>query len=235
LSATTIVLLPGLEGTGALFADLVSVLPPSLTVVVGRYPTQRFLSYDELIPYVQSLVPSGSSFVLVAESFSSPLAVKYAATRPANLVGLILCAGFITNPAGNWTLLARLLTRGLVLRISPPRWFLKRFVIGNNPPAALESSFRRAIGTPSADVLVERLRAVLNCDQRDGLVRTAVPLMYIQGECDGLVSEKSFREIQRIRPDAELVKISGSPHLVLQREPRKCAEAIVRFIAKLRS
>jgi pimeloyl-ACP methyl ester carboxylesterase len=202
---------------------------------VGKYPAQRFLSYDELIPYVKSLVPSGTPFVLVAESFSTPLAVKFAATRPPNLVGLILSAGFITNPAGNWTLLARLLTRRLVLRISPPGWFLKHFVIGNNSAAALGSSFRQALAAPSADVLVQRLRAVLNCDEREALAHTEVPLMYILGECDGLVSEKCFREIQRIRPNVELVSIPEAPHLVLQREPRKCADAIVRFIAKLRS
>jgi pimeloyl-[acyl-carrier protein] methyl ester esterase len=234
LIASTIVLLPGLEGTGTLFADLISEFPPSFTVVVGKYPPQRFLSYDELIPYVQQIVPSGTPFILVAESFSTPLAVKYAAMRPSNLVGLILSAGFITNPAGNWTLLARLLTRRLVLRISPPRWFLKRFVIGKNSPAPLEASFRQALEVPSADVLVERLRAVLSCDEREDLARTQVPMMYIQGERDGLVPEECFREIARIRPDVQLVSIPGAPHLVLQREPKKCAEAIVRFVEQCR-
>jgi pimeloyl-ACP methyl ester carboxylesterase len=216
-----------------LFADLISELPPSFTVIVGKYPAQRFLSYVELIPYVQELVPREPPFVLVAESFSTPLAVKYAAMRPPDLVGLILSAGFITNPAGNWTLLARLLTRRVVLRISPPRWFLKHFVTGNNSPPALESSFLQALGVPSAEVLVERLRVVLNCDERQALASTKIPLMYIQAECDRLVPKESFREIQRIRPDTALVSIPGAPHLVLQREPRRSSEAILKFIANL--
>jgi len=156
--------------------------------------------------------------------------VKYAATRPPNLLGLILCAGFITNPAGNWTFLAKALVRRAVLRISPPRWFLKHFVIGKNPPAHLETRFRQALAFSSPEVLVERLHAVMNCDEREDLACTEVPLMYIQAEADRLVSKKCFREIQRILPDAELVTISGAPHLVLQREPKRCAEAIVRFI-----
>jgi pimeloyl-[acyl-carrier protein] methyl ester esterase len=227
--------LPGLEGTGTLFANLISELPPSLTTIVGKYPAQQFFSYDELIPYVQSLVSSGSRFVLVAESFSTPLAVKYAATRPPNLSGVVLCAGFITNPAGNWTWLARLLVRRWVLSISPPSWFLKHFVIGNNPPSDLEADFRQALAVPGAEVLVKRLRAVLNCDERQALARTEIPLMYIQAENDRLVAQGNFREVQRIRTDAELVSIPAAPHLVLQREPRKCAEVIVQFIAKLRS
>jgi hypothetical protein len=40
----TLVLLPGLDGTGTLFGDLISELPPTLKVNIARYPTDRFLS-----------------------------------------------------------------------------------------------------------------------------------------------------------------------------------------------
>jgi pimeloyl-[acyl-carrier protein] methyl ester esterase len=234
LSAPVLVLLPGLEGTGNLFADFVSQLPPALPVIVGKYPTQKFLSYAELVSYVGGIVPGDTPFVLVAESFSTPLAVMFAATRPSNLVGLVLCAGFITNPAGNWTLLAKMLARRAVLRISPPHWFLEHFVMGKNPPPGLEVRFRESLRTVDATVLLERLRAVLSCDARDDLSRTEIPLMYIQAERDRLVPERCFREVQRVRPDVELVLIPDAPHLVLQREPRRCAEVIAQFIHGLR-
>ena len=176
----TLVLLPGLEGTGVLFADLVSQLPSTVTVIVGKYPTQQFLSYAELLSYVRTIVPAGSPFVLVAESFSTPLAAMFAATRPSNLVGLILCAGFLTNPAKNWTLLGRILARRSVLRIPPPHWFLERFVVGNNPPATLEANFREALREVDVEVLAARLREILNCDAREELRGTKIPLMYIQ-------------------------------------------------------
>ena len=233
LSASTLVLLPGLEATGNLFADFISQLPPTLTVIIGKYPTQQFLSYGQLLPLVDEIVPRESPFVLVAESFSTPLAAMFAATRPANLLGLVMCAGFVTNPAGNWTSLARVLARRAVLRIPPPRWFLHRFVMGNSPPASLESNFRKSLRAVDAEVLAKRLRAILNCDARDELSRMKIPLMYIQAERDHLVPPECFAEIQRIRPDAELVTIPGAPHLMLQREPRKCAEAVVKFLAEL--
>ena len=81
MSLDALVLLPGLDGTGTLFADLVSELPQTLKINVARYPTQTFLSYSELIPWVEKAIPSNRSFLLVAESFSTPLAVKFAATR----------------------------------------------------------------------------------------------------------------------------------------------------------
>lgn len=230
LSVPTLVLLPGLEATGNLFADFVSRLPPALTVILGRYPTERFLSYVELVGYVRTIIPVGTPFVLVAESFSTPLAAMCAGTQPSNLVGLVMCAGFITNPARNWTPLAKVLARSMVLRISPPRWFLQHFVTGINPPATLEANFREALRKVDAEVLAARLREILKCDTREELRRTEIPLMYIQAGRDRLVPPECFTEIQRVRPDAQLVSIPGAPHLVLQREPRKCAEAIVKFI-----
>jgi pimeloyl-[acyl-carrier protein] methyl ester esterase len=233
LSAPAVVLLPGLEGTGTLFSDFISQLPSTLTVVVAKYPRLRFLPYEELLPLVNEIIPGDVPFVLVAESFSTPLAAMFAATRPPNLLGLVMCAGFVTNPARHWTLLARVLARSAVLHIPPPRWFLQHFVMGKNPPAALEANFRGALRTVDAEVLAARLREILKCDAREELGRTKIPFLYIQAQCDRLVPPESFAEIQRVRPDAELVSIPGAPHLVLQREPQKCADVIVRFVERL--
>ena len=225
-------LLPGLDGTGTLFADLVSELPPTLSVNIATYPRERFLSYSELVPCVKRVVPSRSPFLLVAESFSTPLAAKLAATRPQNLAGLVLCAGFVTNPVGNWSLLVRMLTIPLLFRLSPPGFALEHFLIGASPPNALEDGLRQALRLVNPGVLAGRVRAVLDCDAREDLARTEIPMMYIQAESDRLVRAASLREVQRLRPDTVLVSIPA-PHLVFQREPRKAAEAIARFIHQL--
>lgn len=54
--------------------------------------------------FVIDAIPRTRPFVLLAESFSTPLAVKLAATNPSNLKGLIICAGFIKNPVTGWLL-----------------------------------------------------------------------------------------------------------------------------------
>ena len=76
MTLDTLVLLPGLDGTGALFADLISELPPALSVNIARYPTQRFLSYSELVPCVQEVAPStagcGTGFGLDEAKHPSP-------------------------------------------------------------------------------------------------------------------------------------------------------------------
>lgn len=225
-------LLPGLDGTGALFADLIAEFPPTLRVNIARYPADRFLSYSELVPCVKEVVPRSSPFVIVAESFSTPLAAKFAATRPPNLSGLVICAGFITNPVGRWSVLVRALARPPLFRFSLPNWALEQFLIGTSPPSALAADVRQALRLVNSGVLAGRVRSVLNCDAREDLARTEIPLMYIQAEGDRLVRAESFREIQRLRPATVLASIPA-PHLVLQREPQKAAEVIVRFIHRL--
>jgi pimeloyl-[acyl-carrier protein] methyl ester esterase len=226
------VLLPGLDGTGTLFANLISELPQTLRINIAKYPTQQFLSYAELVPYVNEVIPSKSPFVLIAESFSTPLAVKLAATRPPNMAGLVLCAGFITNPARTWTLLARVLARPLLFRISLPGFVLKYFLMGAGPPDSLEAAVRQVLGVVNPRVLSDRIHAVLDCDAREDLRRTTIPVLYIQAEADRLVGTECFRDIQMIRPDIVLASVPA-PHLVFQREPRKSAEAIMRFVHRL--
>lgn len=231
MTVDTLVLLPGLDGTGTLFADLISELPPTLRVNIARYPTDHFLSYSDLVPCVLEIFPN-SPFLLAAESFSTPLAAKLAATRPPNMEGLVLCAGFITNPFGSWSLLVRVLARPWLFRLSPPDFALEHFLIGADPPDALRAAVRQALQLVKRGVLARRVRAILDCDAREDFARTDVPVMYIRADGDRLVRRECYREIQRLRPDIVLASVPG-PHLVLQREPRQAAEDILRFIHQL--
>jgi hypothetical protein len=56
--------------------------------------------------------------------------------------------------------------------------------------------------------------------------------MYIQAEGDRLMRQECFREVRHLRPDTVLASVPA-PHLVFQREPRKAAEVIMRFIHQL--
>lgn len=75
LPPRTLVLLPGLDGTGNLFAKFVSTVTPNLDARIVRYPTDRPLSYADLLSTVVDTIPREEPFVLLAESFSTPLAV----------------------------------------------------------------------------------------------------------------------------------------------------------------
>ena len=135
----TLVLLPGMDGTGELFSEFVAALPPSCATVIVRYPTEESLSYQELEGIVRAACPVSELFILVAESFSTPLAIKYAATHPANLAGMVLCAGFAASPVRGWRRLLVSLFAPLLLRVPLPNIALRFWLIGPDASASLLS------------------------------------------------------------------------------------------------
>jgi len=195
-SPRTLLLLPGLDGTGNLFADFVSALPPNLSATIVRYPTDRFLTYNELSEGVASAIPTREAFVVVAESLSTPLAVRLAATHPHNLAGLVICAGFVTNPVEGWLRLVTGLIRFVTLRVPPPRFLIDHFLIGTDAPAHLRAEVMRSLRSVSPDVIAARVRAVMARDKRQQLAQVIVPALYVQAAKDRLVKPRCGEEIR---------------------------------------
>jgi pimeloyl-[acyl-carrier protein] methyl ester esterase len=226
------VLLPGLDGTGELFVDLIAALPESWTATTVTYPTDRFLPYVDLRPFVSAAVPQSKRFVLVAESFSAPLAVWYAATNPPNLAAVVICAGFVRNPLRGWSGAVKVLAKPWLLKLRAPRIIVEYFLLGQRAPSGLLRSLRHALQRVSPDVLSGRLQEVLDCDARDELRRTTVPLLYLEATCDRLLSSSCKNEFSQLRPDIVLRSVPA-PHLLLQREPQKAATIMMAFISSL--
>ena len=232
MSPTTLVLLPGLDGTGNLFAKFVSAVAPNLDARIVRYPTDRPLSYANLLSTVVDAIPLARPFVLLAESFSTPLAAILASTKPANLKGLVICAGFVRNPLRGWLRYTKSFVQPMLFRIPPPRVALEHFLIGAHAPHELYLEMRRTFLSVSPEVMAFRVRSVIACDVTAELARVRVPTLYLQAEHDRLVTKSSFEEIRKQKPDTILAVIAA-PHLVLQREPDKAAAVITQFIAGL--
>jgi pimeloyl-ACP methyl ester carboxylesterase len=227
-----LVLLPGLDGTGELFAGLVNALGDRLTAKSVRYPSDESLSLVELAGLVVCGLPASEPLVIVAESFSTPVAIFCAAKHPTNLEGLVLCAGFAASPVHRWL-------RFLVLwgsRLWRASWtpdFAFRFLLtGTDAPQALIPQVRRAVSSVRPRVLSRRISAVLTCDVLKELSEVTVPILYIQAEQDRLVPPSCFDAIYRINPRTQRESIAG-PHLLLQRKPLETARAIAAFVEHL--
>jgi pimeloyl-[acyl-carrier protein] methyl ester esterase len=227
-----LVLLPGLDGTGDLFADFVAALPIAIQATIVRYPPQQLLTYDDLFPLVLNSISGLEQFVALGESFSAPLAVRLAASNPPNLAGLVISAGFICNPFLNWGFLLKMAAQPVLFRLSPPDFALEYFSLGPVSSSDLKQRVRWAVRSVSPGVLAGRVREILSCDVREDLARVSVPIMYLQAANDHLVGSECFKEIRKIQRSASLVSISG-PHMILQREPCRCADAIVKFCSSI--
>jgi len=232
LQKPKLVLLPGLDGTGELFCDFVSALSDAFDVTVVRYPIDACLPYTQLAEFVDAAVPATEPFVLLAESYSTPLAIQYAASGPANLKGLILCAGFASSPVKGWMRSACFLMAPIVFRIPSPRFAVRFLLVGWKAPASLLALVGRVKSLSHSGVPSDRLRQVIACDVREELSRVLVPVLYIRARQDRLVREKCVKEILEIHPETAVATVSG-PHLILQREPRLTAEIVAKFIEQV--
>jgi pimeloyl-[acyl-carrier protein] methyl ester esterase len=226
------VLVPGLDGTGDLFQWFIQALPPALDAKVVRYPTDECLCEQELAGIIQSAFPASGPFVLLAESFSTPLAIRCGADRSHNLKGLILCAGFPANPGHLWSGAAgsRLAHLAFVLRI--PAFAVKTWLLGAGAPPELVRAVQQSVAKVRGRVLIDRLEQAASCDVLSELSKIEVPILYLRATKDRLIPGRCLEEILEVKPDMEVVSVPG-PHLLLQREPKRTAEVVTNFLLQL--
>ena len=230
-SRVPLVLLPGLDGTGRLFAPLIERLPAWLEPWVIGYPADRMLGYDQLVRYVSERLPD-RPYVLLGESFSGPVAIRIATESAVPPLRLILAASFPRQPLPRFA--ARLLhplVRPTLFRMFPFA-LIGRMLLGPKAPASLARELRAAIASVDHAVMAHRTRSVLRVDVRPALGGSTIPILYLAATHDPVVGKRGLREVLRCRPDAAIVRIDA-PHLVLQREPEAAARAIERFLPPL--
>jgi pimeloyl-[acyl-carrier protein] methyl ester esterase len=229
---TSLVLLPGLDGTGLLFQPLVRCLPPEIEAIVVSYPSDVALSYEQLLPIVLKALPPGP-FVLLGESFSGPLAIMAAACNPAGLQGLILCASFVRSPAAWLPAWCSYLVRPFQFRFYPLVAHL-RILLGRFSDPQVRSLVAEAVALVRPEVLAHRIRVVHGVDARDQLASCACPVLYLRGDHDRLVGTSALRSVIRACPSAKVVTVAA-PHMVLQTQPEASAVALEAFVQSVRA
>jgi pimeloyl-ACP methyl ester carboxylesterase len=228
-----LVLLPGMHGTGELFSEFMRAIPEPKQIEALYYPNDVIWSYPQLLRTVQAFVPESDAYYLLAESFSTPLAIQFAATKPANLKGLVLCAGFASSPVKGWRRRLARFFAPLLFNLGIPKIVLNQLA-GPNASSALLAAVRAAIAAVKPNVLAARARAVLACDATAELSKIDVPILYLLAKQDKIVPPWCLEEILRIKPDVNVVAIDA-PHLLIQREPQKAAVAVTELLSKLES
>src|SRR5262245_18170414 len=229
---TKLILMPGMDGTGDLFAPLLEALGDSLESVVLRYPPDQPLGYSELLMRVRGELPRSGPYVLLGESFSGPLALMLAADAPAGLRGVILCASFATNPIRWLPRLARLLVRPVLFSRKPGFAQIKA-LLGRHETPELRALLIKANSAVSPSVMAARARAILAVDVRAEFKACRHPLLYLRGQRDRVVRAHVARSLLKQKPSLQVVTLPA-PHLVLQAAPEESARAIREFVVATR-
>lgn len=228
MEKTTLLMLPGLDGTEILFGPLIAHLPDWIEPVVVEYPQSGSNTYEEMIAFVDEKAATFGSFATLGNSFGGPLALMLAARRPSQVTAVILAASFVTPPRPEWARLRRLVSTPVIGAL---RTFRRvRYWV----PGFAEDDLRRAKAElwrrVGARVLAARSRAVLSVDVRSELERCRARLMYLAHLSDTVVPRRCADEVSQLAPSTHVVEVEGS-HLGLFTHPAPSAACLAEFLA----
>lgn len=226
----TLVLLPGMDGTGTLFEPLLAHLPAAIRTIVVTYPAQRALDYTALESLAAQALPHDDTYFLLGESFSGPIALSLAAKQPPGLQGVILCSTFVRNPRPLVGKMVPLLLPLLPLKTLPPV-LLKTLLLGPWSTDKLIERLTLAIRQVAPEVLKFRLRQVFAVDVTVALTSLQIPVLALRGDADRLVPRSAWHDISAANPWVMPIEMAG-PHALLQTRSAQAAEQIVKFIGR---
>lgn len=225
---TTLVLLPGLNGTSGLFKSLSIYAQDHFDVLPISYPTQRIMSYPELVNLVFSKIQTiKGNYILLGESFSGPVALFTAEKKPQGLVGVILVATFITAP--NFRI-GRYLPWTIGFSLAKPLYGI-RLALSKKENKTLIGAISTELQKVSPQVLASRIKEIFSVDASQALRRCDVPIVYFRGVSDFVVPMKNMREVLSVRSDVKVVEFKAQ-HFLLQSNPQQAFVAIQQFAAE---
>ncbi len=228
---TRAILLPGIDGSGRLFGPLLAAGPRGLAPEIVSFPPDAPLGYDALLDRVRAALPRGR-FLLVAESFSGPLAIRLAAERPRGLAGLVLAATFLHRPLHPLLHPIRGLVGARLFGVAMPAALVRHFMAGPDAPDALVREVQAAVGATTPEVMALRAMEALRTDVRAELGRVEVPILVLSPSRDRLIRADVGDEILGLRPDADVVQLDA-PHMILQRAPHACLANVEELAARV--
>jgi pimeloyl-[acyl-carrier protein] methyl ester esterase len=230
VSMPPLIILPGLDGTGTRLTPFLREMGErTVPARIIGYPPDRPMGYAELESYVRQALPECEQYVLLAESFSGPIAIRVAADPPAGLAGLILCGTFAKNPFP-WLRAVRALAVRMPFK-SLPRWLRAPLMWGSGDPRRAPSRAERASAAVDKAVIRRRLHEVLTVDVTACLADIRLPTLILTATRDRIVPVSAARLLVQRTAHSELTEIDG-PHLLLQARPGESAAAVLRFLRR---
>lgn len=222
-----LVMMPGLDGTGKLFAPIVPILEAQFDLVFITYPDLN--SFQDYIDIARNQLPAEPGYSLLAESFSGPVAIALLAQLQDQIGPSVLVATFARSP---------LATLNRMSNHVPEQLFsigaLNEFCLDIDAPGDDDFSETQPLPlnvTEQLDgaVLKHRIAVFSRIDVSAMLPHITAPILYLHARRDGILSENDAQMLQQNLPQVNRVDVDG-PHLLLQTCPQQCADLIIQHL-----
>jgi pimeloyl-[acyl-carrier protein] methyl ester esterase len=231
LSGQSIVFLPGIDGTDISFEPLRELLPQDINVKVIRYPVDELLDFDETVQCAKDQIqPEQQDAIVIAQSFSGPVAIALVGSGKLKAKCLILCSTFAKSPRPVLFKILSYLPLELLLRLPFPRFLLKHVIEGGDEATDLFlAMWQKVKPLVPAKTLVHRFNVISRVDVRGWLPKLTIPCFYIQASSDRTVPASSLFDFTETITDLRVKRIKG-PHFILQAQPEESISAIQNFV-----
>lgn len=219
--------MPGLDGTGKLFAPIIPLLQPHFDLTVVTYPDLG--SFNEYVDCAQGQLPDEPGYSLIAESFSGPVALALMAQRPEQIGPSVLCATFARSPLPSFTKMAGHVPEQMFSIGAMSEFYLDVDEVEDEDFSETQPLPLNVMDQIDGTLLKRRIAAFSRIDVSALLPAIDIPVLYMNAQRDRILSENDAIMMQQSLPSFERVDIDG-PHLLLQSRPQQCAELIYRHV-----
>ncbi|MGX5200428.1 alpha/beta fold hydrolase [Aliikangiella sp. IMCC44632] len=220
-----IVLLPGLDGSGNLFTDLLKALPLTFNVDVVSYSSLVSLSYSDQAKEIAARYKQENIF-LVGESYSGRVAYEICQIQGNRVKGLVFIASFVSRPS-IYSHLASIIPVSFLR----PNYISKLilYIVGFNMSGRIKrvDSVFKSLEQTDKTKLKERFKNIASMDKPTKKV--ACPVTYISPSKDFLVSKRSLKYLASLCTNFSKVEVLGG-HFIAQSNPIACAKAIANAV-----
>jgi pimeloyl-ACP methyl ester carboxylesterase len=219
-SGETVVLVPGMDGTGQLFYRQVPLLARSYRVATyalrDRAATMDVLVAD-LASVIETVAPGDRRAIVVGESFGGALAMAFALARPEQVSGLVILNSF---PYFAPQLRLRLAALGLGVLPWGAMGLVRRLTAFRlHSPHTHREEIRRFMeltARASRDGYLGRLQLLMQYDVRDRLSELRLPTLFLAAERDHLVPSVAQARYMAARVPGSVVRVlEGHGHVCL--------------------
>lgn len=227
--ALKLIFLSGMDGTGKLFEGVISHLNDFDCEVI-TYSTTTAQDYQTLTNQVKNQLPD-QDFVLIAESFSGPIAAELAKDNVAKgLKAIIFVATFLSPPNRFLLATSRIFPLKFMSKLPGSKFIQQKLFFGEYATNKILNLFNETVNGITTRTLKERIKAMQYVKFESSTID--VSAAYLLPLSDRLVPKAKAREFQNYFSNIEILEMDG-PHFILQAKPKESANLICNFLDSL--
>ncbi|MBV7314993.1 alpha/beta fold hydrolase [Shewanella sp. NIFS-20-20] len=222
----TVILLPGLDGTGLLLKQLYHQLNQSMAVKLYTLDNVAGTSYIEQAATIAQEITS-EPVILVAESYSGRIAYELCQLRPMQVQAVVFIASFISSPS-QLSRLAHWLPISLMRPNPVSSWLLHWLAFNLIGKRTRVEPIWHALSQANPLMLHHRLSNIAALKVPHAVIDC--PAIYIKPHRDKLVSHTALALLKAVFANCTVINIAGG-HFIAQTHPNECADIILNLVS----